>query len=313
MKSLPIEKINKLLGTRHKKADPKAERRKQMRERKIDMKFIVIAFAAVVVILAVVSAVIVLSEKNNTSVSQPDENAAVLIAADTSGEEKPSDNRTELNANILLALTEDGNSGLELLSVINLDSVNGKVRISYIPTETMQSVNNLTGTMAEHIENGGIKELLWAVGEHADISIERYVCLDEANFADIMKKIGEFEVRIDEDISHEYNGISFIIDEGTHRFASDAMLKYVVYLCQMISTESKTLTDIMAGIAGKLISDEKGNKITAASYDKAVNCVDTDISAIDIVNYSQAIAGLFDSGALWNVEIEPQTSKLKSE
>lgn len=313
MKSLPIEKINKLLGTHHKKADPKAERRKQMRERKIDMKFIVIAFAAVVVILAVVSAAIVLSEKNDRSVSQPDENAAVLAAADTSGAEKPNDNQLPLNANILLALTEDGNSGLELLSVINLDSVNGKVRISYIPTETMQSVNNLTGTMAEHIENGGIKELLWAVGEYADISIERYVCLDEANFADIMKKIGEFEVRIDEDISHEYNGISFIIDEGTHRFASDAMLKYVVYLCQMISTESKTLTDIMAGIAGKLISDEKGNKITAASYDKAVNCVDTDISAIDIVNYSQAIAGLFDSGALWNVEIEPQTSELRSE
>ncbi|MGN1195480.1 MAG: LCP family protein, partial [Acutalibacteraceae bacterium] len=311
---LSTDKIDKLLGTGNKKADPKAERKKQMRERKIDMRFIIIAFAAVVVVLAVISAVTVISEKGGkTSETTTSDTLLAAAMSDTSSEGKLSEEQLPLNANILLAFTEDGNSGLELLSVINIDSEAGKIRVSYIPTTTSQPVNNLSGTMAEHIENGGIKELLWAVGEYADISIERYVCIDEADFVDIMKKIGDFEVKIDEDISHDYNGISFIIDEGTHQFAPDSMLKYIVYLCNTLSSDPKTLTDIMAGIAGKLISDEKGNKITSESYDKVINFVETDISAIDIVNYSQAISKLFDSGLLWDIEIEQEVSRLKSE
>lgn len=311
MKLQPIDKINQLLGTKHKKADPKAERKKQMRQRKIDGKRIAVLFAAAVLVLSVVSAVTVISEKSGKPTETTESTALLAAVADTVRESASGENQLPIHANILLALTEDGTRGLEMLSVINIDSEKQQIRISYIPVEASQQVNNLSGTMAEHIENGGIKELLWAVGEYAGISIERYVCLDEADFADIMKKIGEFEVKIEEDISHEYNGISFIIDEGTHRFASDSMLKYIVYLCQTLSSDSKTLTDIMAGIAGKLISDEKGNKITAASYEKTVNYVDTDISAIDIVNYSQAIAGLFDSGALWNVTVEPDAAELK--
>lgn len=312
---LPLtDKINKLFGTRHKKADPKAERKKQMRQRRIDGRLIAVFFAAAVVILGAVSAATLISEKGE----QPTETTVnteplAMAASDTVSEGTLSESQLPLQANILLALTEDGNQGLEMLSVINIDSEKEKVRISYIPVGATQQVNNLSGTMAEHIENGGIKELLWAVGEYAGISIERYVCLDEADFADVMKKIGEFEVSIEEDISHEYNGISFIIDEGTHRFAPDSMLKYIVYLCQSLTTQSKTLTDIMAGIAGKLISDEKGNKITAESYEKTVNFVDTDISAMDIVNYSRAICKLFDSGALWTVTVEPDASNLKKE
>lgn len=311
---LPTDKINQLFGTKHKKADPRAERKKQMRERKIDMKLIVIAFAAIVVILGAISAVTVISEKGGKTAETTASDALPAAAmSNTTAEGKLSEEQLPLNANILLAFTEDGNSGLELLSVINIDSEAGNIRISYIPTNTFQQVNNLSGTMAEHIENGGIKELLWAVGEYADISIERYVCIDEADFVSIMKKIGEFEVKIEEDISHEYNGISFIIDEGIHQFAPDSMLKYIVYLCHTLSSEPKTLTNIMAGIAGKLISDDKGNKITAESYDKIINHMETDISAFDIVNYSQAISKLFDSGLLWNIEIEQEVSKLKSE
>lgn len=310
----PTETIDKLFGAKNKKADPKAERKKQMRERKIDMKYIIIAFAAVVIVLFAVSAVTVVSErggkKDETTASDALSAAAMqdtAVAGDRSEKQPP------LSANLLLAFTRDGNSDLELLSVINIDSQSGKIRISYIPVDTFQQVNNLSGTMAEHIENGGIKELLWAVGEYAGISIERYACIDEANFVNLMKKIGDFEVNIKEDISHEYNGISFIIDEGIHQFAPDSMLKYIVYLCHTLSSDPKTLTDIMAGIAGKLISDDKGNKITAESYDRIINYVETDISAIDILNYSQAICEIFDSGLLWNIKIEQDASTLQSD
>lgn len=311
---MPTDKTNQLFGTKHKKADPRAERKKQMRERKIDIKLLVIAFAVIVVVLAAISAVTVISEKDGKAAETTASDALPAAAvSDTAAEGKLSEEQLPLNANILLAFTEDGNSGLELLSIVNIDSEAGNIRISYIPTNTFRKVNNLSGTMAEHIENGGIKELLWAVGEYAGISIERYVCIDEADFVNIMKKIGDFEVKIEEDISHEYNGISFIIDKGTHQFAPDSMLKYIVYLCHTLSSDPKTLTDIMAGIAGRLISDDKGNKRTAESYEKVINNVETDISAFDIVNYSQAISRLFDNGLLWKIEIEQEVSKLKSE
>lgn len=314
MKPLSLDKINKIFGTKHKKADPKAERKKQMRSRKIDAKRLVIAFGVVLVVLVAVSAVTVASERKGT----PTEPATAMktdaaYAVNSESEGAVSEEQLPLNANLLLALTEDGNSGLELLSVVNIDSENERIRISFIPVSASQQVNNLSGTMKEHIENGGIGELLLAVERYAGAEFDRYICLDEADFAGVMKEVGEFEVNIEEEISHEYNGINFIIDKGTHSFAPDAMLRYVVYLCQTLSSDVGPIIDIMTGITGRLIADEAGNKITSESYKAVINYVDTDISAIDIVNYTQAIAKLFDSGVLCGVEIEPDIGFLNEE
>ena len=54
MKPLPLDKINKIFGIKHKKADPKAERKKQMRTKKIDIRFVIAAFCVVLVVLVAV-------------------------------------------------------------------------------------------------------------------------------------------------------------------------------------------------------------------------------------------------------------------
>lgn len=314
MKPLPLDNLNRIFGTKHKKADPKAERKKQMRRRKTDGKRMALVFCVVLAVLAAVSAATVISERKETPSEAAD---AVKTAAaevfDSASEGVFSEEPLPLNANLLLALTEDGNSGLELLCVVSIDSETEKIRVSFVPVSTSQRVNNLSGTMKEHIENGGIRELLLAVEQYAGAVIDRYVCLDEADFADLMKEVGELEVNIEEEINHEYNGINFIIDEGTHSFAPDATLRYLVYLCQTLASDGKPITDIMAGITERLIADETGEKITSESYDAVINFVDTDISAMDIVNYAQAIAKLFDSGILRKVEIEPDIGFLKAE
>lgn len=286
-----------------KRADPKSERKRQMRQKGfIDKKIIIAAFCAAVVLLAGISAATVFSEKQDTA-----DTAAQITESKTAVQSKAAvaaaEQQETLNGNILLAFTKDGTSGLHMLSVLNIDSENGRVRISFIPPETTQQVNRLSGSMSNHIENGGIKELLWAVGEYADISIERYICLDEENFVDIMKIIGNFEIEIQESVNDDYNGINFIIEEGVHEFTADAMLKYVVYLCRTLYSDPEKLADVIAGLAGRLIADGNGNKISAESYEKAINSVDTDISALDIAQHTQALANLFDSGSLWKIEI----------
>ena len=315
MKPQLLDTIDKIFGTRHKKADPKAERKKQMRKKKIDSRFVVLFFGVVLVLLVAVSVVTVISERDDSPVPETsvEAEASAEGALETSSEGEISEEQLPLQANILLAFTEDGNSGLELLSVMNVDSETETVKISYIPVSTVQQVKNFSGTMKEHIENGGIGELLLAVGKYAGISMDRYICLDEADFVDVMKEVGEFEVNIEEDINHEYNGINFIIDKGIHSFAPDAMLRYIVYLCQTLSSDTKPLTDIIIRIAERLIADENGNKTTSESYEEVINYVDTDISAIDIVNYSQAISELFDSGVLRGIEIEPDIGNLVTE
>ena len=315
MKPLPLDKINKIFGIKHKKADPKAERKKQMRTKKIDIRFIVAAFCVVLVVLVAVSAVTVISERNDGFSAEPSAEAAAVLAgaSDSISGAMVSEEELALDANILLAFTEDGNSGLELLSVVSVDSESEEIKISYIPVSTLQQVNDFSGTMKEHIENGGIQELLLAVEEYAGLEIDRFACLDEADFADLMKEIGEFEINIAEKINHEYNGINYIIDEGENSFAPDAMLRYVVYLCQTLSSDTIPITDIIAEITERLIADEKGNKITSQSYEAVVNYVDTDISAMDIVNYTQAISKLFDGGVFRKVEAESDIGKLKAE
>lgn len=315
MNPLPLDKLNKMFGTKHKKADPKAERKKQMRKKRFDTKLIAAGFCVALVVLVAVSVAIVISEKDDSSSAETSAQAtaALLGASADASQATVSEEELALDANILLAFTEDGNEGLELLSIVSIDSANERLSMSYIPVSTLQQVNNFSGTMKEHIENGGIQELLLAVSEYAGLEVDRYICLDEADFVDLMKEIGEFDVDIADEINHEYNGINFIIDEGKNTFAPDAMLRYVVYLCQTLSSDTKPLTDIVSEITKRLIVDEQGNKITSQSYEAVVNYVDTDISAMDIVNYTQAITGLSDGGVLNNIVVEPDIGNLKEE
>lgn len=268
-------------------------------------KFLITAFSVVIVLIASFSLITVVSENKDRNAGEED--------TSSSSEEVPviaSAPSQELLGNFLLVLTEDGNKKIELLALARLDSLNKKVSISFIKPSVKVKVNGFEGTMQQHLENGGINELMWSVGHYAGISIERYIFGDEQNFIDFMKKLGDIELKVEEKISHSHRGIDFIIDAGTQSFSADMMLKYFVYLCENYETLPDRLIETMITY-GKIMFDSTADAYLDQSFNSLIKCFETDISVVDFTNYKSAVKSLASSEQLVEISIETDASKLK--
>lgn len=270
-----------------KKPDPQKVR-KQHRKRSfsLNMKTVIVVFAVLVVLLFALSAVVIKSEndKNNQTTAEETEQTSQAALASTG-------QSLSLRCNLLVGFTKQDNSGLQLLALVSADAVSGQTTIKFIPVQARSTVNNYEGTMREHLENGGITELLWAAGEYCAASIERYLYCDEEDFCEIMKAVGETEITVENRIDHSYNGINFIIEKGRQNLTADMMLKYFVYLCDNITTKKEEIISLFSLLAQKLIDAENADSVSE-SYAKIINSISTDISAMDISTYLSDILSL---------------------
>ncbi len=268
-------------------------------------RFIITAFTVIILLVGVFSAVTVINEKRgNNNETTGTENAETVASV-----VKEKDLQA-LTGNFLFVLTQDGNEKIELLSLVRLDSENNKVSISFVDPEEKTSVNGLIGTMQEHLKNGGINELVWSVGELADISIERYVIGDEQNFIDFMKSIGDMEMNITDKVTYTHRGIPIIIEEGVQKLSADIMLKYFVYLCDNYETAPEKLVEAMI-IYGKKMFDSTDDNFLDESFGKMIKQFSTNISVVDFTNYRKAVKNLASSENHIEIAIEADASNLK--
>ncbi len=268
-------------------------------------KFLITAFTLIILLIGVFSALTVISESrgNEDETTGTDSTQAVASAV----EDK---DLQEIKGNFLFVLTQDGNEKIELLSLVRLDSENKKVSVSFVNPKEKASVNGFLGTLQEHLENGGINELVWSVGELSDISIEGYVIGDEQNFIDFMKNLGEMEINITEKVTYTHRGIPIIIDEGVQKLSADIMLKYFVYLCDNYETAPEKLVEAMI-IYGKKMFDSTEDSVLDESFGKMIKQFSTDISVVDFTNYRKAVKNLASSENHIEIVIEANPSNLK--
>lgn len=280
-----------------KEADPQKVRKQLLSGRNINMKTVVIFFSVAVFLLALLSLGVIKSEKDKENETTASE--TVTDAGFTENNE--STDKAEA-FNVLLAFTKDGNEGLQHLSVLHADPVSSQIKIKFIPVSSKITVNNYDGTMKSHLKSGGITELLWAVGEYENISIPYYIYCDEENFSSIMKSLGDTEITLDKQINHNYNGISFIIEKGTQSLTADMMLKYFVYLCDRESLSQTEVIKLFSVIGKKLLAFENPQNISD-NFDKIINNINTNISAMDIANNLSLIISFPKNGGLDNITI----------
>ncbi len=265
-------------------------------------RFIIIAFAVIIVLIGSFSVFTVISEnKDKTPQTSEGENTYAETVEATS---------EELLGNFLLVLTEDGNENIELISLIRLDSKEKKVSISFLKDTVKSNVNGFDGTMQEHLENGGITELVWAVSEYADIKIERYIIGDGEDFIGFMKKTGEIPLNIEKKVSYTYLGIPFIIEKGVQSLSADMMLKYFMYLCRNFETMPEKLIETMI-IYGKKMFDSFDESVLDKSFNSMIKHFSTDISVVDFTRYKKAVQSLASSESLTEISIETNPSNLK--
>lgn len=284
-----------------KKADPDAVRKKLIRSRdfNINLKTVAVVFAALIVILGAVSAIIVISEKRSSVLSTSVNDAT---ATTLSKEEFIQNAKADISGNYLFALTKEDNKDLKLIALINISHETKRLKMTVVPVNAVCTVNNVEATMAEHLQSGGITQLLWAVGEFSKISIEKYMYCDEQNFIDFMKVLGNIEFNIPSQVSHEYNGINFIIEEGNQLLTPDMMLKYFLYVCENVYSNPEDLKTVFSVLGNKLLNVEDYTQIEK-NYNSIINCITTNISPIDISYVLPDIVSIISSDGLNNIEI----------
>ena len=263
-------------------------------------KTIAVVFTAAVVLIAMVSGVFVIgeiaSDEPTTAVGETEATEpSVSFVAESQ----------ELAGNFLIALTY--NDKIELLGVVRVDSAEKTMRVSFLSGDTYCSFNNLSGTMNEHYKNGGVTELLWAVGEYANISIERYIISDESTFVALLEHIGEMSVNLEHQVICGQDAASFIIEAGQQNLIPAMMAKYFYYLCENQPKYDSEIVSAMALYSKNLFcsSDEEKSQ---SNFNYMISCLETNISALDFNNFKTAIMSLACDEVLDNITIEEDIS-----
>lgn len=262
---------------------------------------IAIVFSVAVFLIAAVSGVFVISELASEDPADTTSDITTQVSAPVSADQ-------ELQANFLLALTY--HDEIELLAVARLDSAQRQMRVSFLSPNTFCSFNNLTGTMNQHYEKGGITELMWAVGEYANISIERYILADEGTFLNLINHIGEMEVVLEHEVICGQDAASFVIEAGQQALIPTMMSKYFFYLCENQPKYNQEIIDTLALYCKKLFCTEDENT-TKSNFEYMISCLVTNISALDFNNYKAPILTLANPLVLDCTVIEEDISNLK--
>lgn len=268
------EIINKFTSRREKThADM---RREDKVGRLFSNKKLLAVFVGVVVLIALVSVLTLISEKSG-------KNAETLPMTDGQPVAMLSSTAESMKGSFLLAVVNDSDRTVRMISTVTADSESGSVNVSYLPSEQICTVADSEGTIADHFKNTGKDGLIYAV-RACGASVDRYVIVDESNLLSLLKLFGEQTVDVQNEIRHEYKGVSYIIEKGNQTFTAENLEKYFIYLCDSRAEGSEELTGLLLKLLE--LSFKNGSDGTAQErYDEFVNLVSTDISAMDIANY----------------------------
>ena len=266
-------------------------------------KTVTVAFCVITALICTVSGIFVIGEVlDNDTVTVPEDTTQVGSVF------MPTEDEVPMKANIMFVL--EGQEKLELLGVMRVDSAEKAVRLSFISSETYCSFNNLSGTMNEHYAQGGLQQLVWAVGELAGISIERYILADYTSFKSILNRIGDMTVNLEHEVICGQDAASLIIEAGQQVLVPEMMTKYFGFLCADISGYGEEIAKTMMRFGSELFCTGNEEDIEK-NFNVIVSTFATDISAQDYVTYKNAIKSMADSQVLSGVIVEESLSNLK--
>ncbi len=268
-------------------------------------KFIVLAFSAVVILLSAVSLVTVIFERSDkeeitTTAEQTAENSFSYTEANSSIE--------NFKGNFLFVLDCKNSEDIYMIALAKIDTAENKMNITFINKNTVCNAADLDCSFREHYKKGGIKQLMYAVGEYANISIERYVVGNETGLEKFAELMDNITVNIPKKISHSYDGIGYIIEKGEQNLTHPMFLRYFLYLC------SKDMSDQIANLMvlmGNKVFSSYDDTVLQKSIDTFTKNFETNISGIDFGTYKNAVRKMASLDEPPSVSIETNFEAFK--
>lgn len=293
--NIDIEPLKKLL------AKLQLER---LLQKDFSKRFIARAFIIAISLISVVSLAVVISEiadkPEDASTTEGETTEAFLSSY--------SESATNFKGNFLFLLNAEESEDVYLIAVAHLDSESNTVNIAFLNKNSTCRVGDFSGTLTEHYNKGGAKQLMWAVGEYTGISIERYLVGDENSFQKFCDLLGDVHINIPEKVSHSYEGLGYIIEKGEQNLTPSMFLRYFLYLCSKDLSES--ISNIMVLMGMKMFSSEDETKLQK-NLDAFASYFDTNISAVDLGTYKNAICKMASTENPPTVTVETDFQKFR--
>ncbi len=274
------------------KALLQADRALRATDRLLQPRLVVSLFLAVLVLLLLVSGVVIIKEHRKPAVTDPSDPGESLSAV------QPDNGAAgTLQGNFLLVFADNNTGSLRMLAVLDVDSEQNSLRVTYVSPTDRVDVNNLNGAMQQHYDKGGATELAWAVGTYLGRTMDRYVIANNDRLINFCKNLGEHELLIEPGVETEYDGISFVIKEGLQKLTSDTLCKYFGYCCKTLYTGGDgKVTELLRYLIGKLLAPENEARFDRILA-KLISEATTNVSAMDLQGYGSARAAFVVDGA----------------
>lgn len=273
------------------KARELSDRALSVTDRILRPELVLPLFLAVLVLLALISSVVLIREHRRANV-QPTTAVTESVTDETAGGV-----RGTLQSDFLLVLADQNAGTIKMLAVVRADSEASRLSVCFVSPADRAEVNNLNGSMQQHYDRGGATELAWAVGTRTGRTIDRYVIANHDRMVNFCKNLGDHELTIDAAIQGEYEGISFVLKEGTQKLTSDTLCKYFGYCCKTLyQGNDEKVSALLNYLVQKLLSPENDARFDR-TLSKLIGEAGTNISAMDLQDYSAVKAAFCVDGA----------------
>lgn len=251
---------------------------------------IIKAFAALITLLTTLSlGMIVIDSLEN----KPQEQTTTIVEGDTTTT-APIETTTmpvqQLQTNILFCLDNENNN-IHFLALANVDTSAQKVKLFFIEPTSVCQANETIGNMNYHLQTGGVTQLTNAVSVYTGTDVSKYLVGDEKAFINLVKYLGDLEINVENTISYNHGGLSYIIDKGVQTMTSDILLKYFLYLSSNTTENAEKIKELASLFAKTLFAFENSQQ-AQDNFGSVIGFFETNISAMDFSENKFAVINL---------------------
>ena len=176
----------------------------------------------------------------------------------------------------LLVCTDDERSNIRFATVVTANMNKNELLITGLDTAESVSVAGCTGNFEEHLNYGGITQLVLAAEKMSDIKIARYVMSTDTRFRSVVNYVGGFEINVKQAVNIRTPELTAVIGAGKQTMTGDTMLSYMRSF------------DGQPQVQAELVAEMIGQKLTEANiakadryYERIINLIDSNISVLD--------------------------------
>lgn len=182
--------------------------------------------------------------------------------------------------NLLLLCASQDKTEIRFLAVVQINFDENSYSVCAFSPRESANTGDRFGSLLEHYQAGGVKQLIRAVEKISGIRIDRYIVSDDNSFKRAINTMGPVVFSFPEQVNYRGADFAIVLIEGEQKLRGDDLLKYLRY-CGALGDEG---LDMQAKALGELFVqyiNEKNFSKRDSLFTTLINSLTSDISVVD--------------------------------